>query len=195
LLLCCPLEERSIWQSWLIGLKRTYLFPLLVLGIAELVLYLAGLDDTGWWRGEGVWSAAFAAGLVLLITDSYAVSWMGIWQGVSSRNSTRACLNSMGQVLFAPGAVTFALLGLAGLLGGPSNIPFGVLLAAWFVLSLATDLAACGYVMLKLNEEFRTVIADATGSGGKLRSWRAERRTRKRVAARLRFAKVQSGRW
>jgi hypothetical protein len=63
--------------------------------------------------------------------------------------------------------VAFALLGLTGMLGGPSNVPFGLLLMAWFALSLAADLAACGYAMLKLNDEFRTVAAQAAGLGGK----------------------------
>ena len=76
------------------------------------------------------------------------------------------------------------------MLGGPSNVPFGVLLMVWFALSLAADLAACGYAMLKLNDEFRTVAAHATGLGGKYQGWRAARKDAKRDVARLRYARL-----
>jgi len=57
-------------------------------------------------------------------------------------------------------------------------------------LSLATDLAACGYAMLKLNDEFRAIAAHATGLGGKYQGWRAARKAAKREAARLRYARL-----
>jgi len=190
LLLCSPVEERSIWRGWLVGLKRTYLLPTVALAAVEFVMLVAGMDDTGWWKDEGVWGTAFAAGLALFVADTYAVSWMGVWQGLAARNSMRASLNTLGLVLFAPGAVAFALLGLAGLLGGPSKLPLGLLLLAWFTLSLAADLAACGYAMLKLNDEFRAVAAQASGLGDKYQGWRAERKAAKREAARLRFARL-----
>jgi len=192
LLLCCPVEERTIWRSWLVGLKRTYLLPIAALALIEFIMLVGGMDDTGWWNDEGVWGAAFAAGLTLFVADAYAVSWMGVWQGLAARNSTRASLNTMGLVLFAPGAVVFALLGLAGMLGGPSNLPFGLLLVVWFALSLAADLAACGYAMLKLNDEFRVVAAQATGLGEKYHGWGAARKAAKREAARLRYARLSA---
>lgn len=192
LLLCSPVEERGIWRSWLVGLKRTYLLPMVTLALIEFIMFVAGMDDTGWWNDEGVWGAAFAAGLALFVADTYAVSWMGVWQGLAARNSARACLNTIGLVLFTPGAVAFGLLGLAGMLGGPSNLPFGLLLLAWFVLGMAANLAACGYAMLKLNDEFRAVAAHATGLGGRYQSWRAARKAAKREAVRLRYARVSA---
>jgi hypothetical protein len=95
----------------------------------------------------------------------------------------------MGLVLFAPGrwrSLCWDWLTA----GGPSNLPFGLLLMAWFALSLAADLAACGYAMLKLNEEFRAVAAQATGLGDKYQGWRAARKAAKREAGRLRYARL-----
>lgn len=195
LLLCTPVEARGIWRSWLVGLKRTYLLPMAVLALVEFLVLVAGMDDMGWWRAEGVWGAAFAAGLGLFIADSYAVSWMGVWQGLVARNSTRACLNTMGLVLAAPGAVAFGLLGLAGLLGGPNNLPLGWLLLGWFVFSLGADFAACGHAMLKLNNEFRAAAAKASGPGGKHARWRTAHKAANREDGRLRPARRSVAGW
>jgi hypothetical protein len=176
-------------------LKRTYFLPMAVLALIEFLMLVAGMDDVGWWRGEGLWGAAFAAGLGLFIADSYAASWMGVWQGLAARNSTRACLNTMGLVLVAPGAVPLGLLGLAGLLGGPNNLPFGLLLFCWFVSSLGVDFAACGQAMLKLNNEFRAAAARAIEPRGQHSRWRAARNAANRKAGRLKPARRSAAGW
>lgn len=163
LLLCTPVAEHDIWHGWLIGLKRTYVGPLFTLGAIEFGLLVGGLTVDGWWFGQGIWGAAFAAGLLLFLADLYTLSWMGLWQGLVSRNSTRACLRTMGWILLAPGALFLGGLGLVGLAGGRMGMQLEPFLLGWFGLGLMVDLAGCGYAMLKLNEEFRAVVAQIAG--------------------------------
>lgn len=183
LLLCTPVAEHDIWRGWLIGLKRTYVGPLLTLGAIEFGLLVAGLTQDGWWFGQGIWGAAFAAGLLLFLTDLYTLSWMGLWQGLGSRNSTRACLRTMGWILLAPGALFLGGLGLVGLAGGRMGMQLEPFLLGWFGLGLMVDLAGCGYAMLKLNEEFRAVVARSAGESDRVMARLAAPRRRTLAAA------------
>ncbi len=164
LLLCTPVAEHDIWRSWLIGLKRTYVGPMLTLGAIEFGLLVAGMSTTGWWFSSGTWGAAFAAGLLLFVADIYTLCWLGVWQGAVSRNSTRACLRTMGWVLLVPGALFLGGLGVVGLASTRMAAGLEPFLLGWFVLGFLVDFACCGYAMMKLGEAFRAAITRAAGS-------------------------------
>jgi hypothetical protein len=156
--LCCPVDEAGIWRGWLAGLKRTYLAPLSALVVFELVILLTGVWFDGWWNSQVSW-ALFAAGTALFVADVYVASWMGLWQGVAARTPARACLSTVFWVLMFPGVLFLGFFGLAGLLGGFTDVPAGLLVTVWFVVGGMTDAAVGGRAMLKLSDEFRAAAA------------------------------------
>jgi len=193
LLLCMPIAASRIWQGWLVGLKRTYLGPVLTLVGLEFGVWLWGLGPSAKWANAPGWSAAFAGGLLLFAADLYTLSWVGIWQGVSAPNSTRACLRTMGWVLVAPGVLFLGGLGLVGILSGGVGPGIGVVVFLWFVLGLAVDLAVGGRAMFKLNETFREAVAHAPAEGTWTRNRWLERRAAREAARRLRAAGLRTG--
>jgi ABC-type transport system involved in cytochrome c biogenesis permease component len=192
LLLCTPVAENGIWRGWLVGLKRTYVGPVLALAALEFVVLLAGLDTNGWWSADGFWAGAFAIGLLAFLVDLYTLSWVGIWLSVASRNSTRACLGTLGRVLLLPGTLFLGAMAFAGLAGVRASTGFEPILLAWFSLGLLVDFAAGGHAMLKLNEGFRVTIAHAAAPESKRPQTRARRLAERRAAARVRIAKLQT---
>jgi hypothetical protein len=111
---------------------------------------------------------------------------MGLWQGLVSRNSTRACLRTMGWVLLTPGTLFLGGLGLVGLAGGRMGSGIEPFLLGWFGLGFMVDFANCGYAMLKLNEEFRTVVGRTAGESDRAFKGLAGPRSRRLTAARKR---------
>lgn len=172
LLLCTPLREESVWKGWLAYLRRRFLAQLLALLLVDFLLMNGGLGSNGWWGGDGTWGAAFLAGMGLLISDTYALSWVGIWQGLTARNSMRASLNTILYVLILPAAGCLGAFGILGLLA-PSGIglPLGAMTAIWFAVGYLSDAALCARAMVKLSTEFRAAAIYGVASDRQSSSW------------------------
>jgi ABC-type transport system involved in multi-copper enzyme maturation permease subunit len=169
-LLCTPLKEENIWKGWLGYVKRRFLAQLLALLLVDFFLMNAGLGNNGWWGGDGTWGAAFLAGMGLLLADSYALSWVGIWQGLTARTAMRASLNTILYVLILPAAGCLGVLGILGLLAPSAiGIPFGAMTSIWFAVGYLSDAVLCARAMVKLGSEFRA--AAIYGVAGDRRGW------------------------
>ncbi|MEW5931597.1 MAG: hypothetical protein AB1941_29365, partial [Gemmatimonadota bacterium] len=164
LLLCTPLGDENIWRGWLINLKRRFFWPIAVLLVVEFGLLYGGTTATGWRGGNPVLAIAYLAGMGMLVADAYAASWVGLWQGLIARNSTRACLRTIVFVLILPGAAFLGVLGVLGLFnpGGGFSPPLGLLVVCWFGVGYLVDLGACGWAMSKLADDFRQAAARTT---------------------------------
>jgi hypothetical protein len=156
LLLCTPLKEENLWQGWLIHLRRRFLAPVAALAFIDFMLMDGGLQASSWWGGNGTWGVGFIAGMGLFISDTYALCWVGLWQGLTAKNSTRACLNCVLYILVLPAAGCLGVLGVAGLLSTTGTAaPFGMVVAFWFAVGFLVDFACCGSAMAKLSRDFR----------------------------------------
>jgi hypothetical protein len=154
LLLCTPMPERSIWGGWGTHLKRQFLLPVILLVIADAVVLDAGIGKGSWWGGDSLWGITFLAGMGLFISDMYTLSWVGLWNGLTARNATRACLKTIVQILILPAAVCLGVMGFITVVGG-AQIPLGAMTGLWFASGYLVDAAATSQAMTRLEREFR----------------------------------------
>jgi ABC-type transport system involved in multi-copper enzyme maturation permease subunit len=177
LLLCAPLREESIWRGWLIHLKRRFVTPTLALLLLDALLMIGGFDAYGWWGGSGAWAIAFLAGMGLFVADMYALSWVGLWQGLAARTSMRACLNTSLYILVLPAAACLGVMALCGLFLPVSLIPFNGLITLWFAVGYLSDCAVCARMMVKFRDEFRAVSIYGAAAGEHRLSWDSVRQS------------------
>jgi ABC-type transport system involved in multi-copper enzyme maturation permease subunit len=115
LLLTTPLSERAVIAGWLIGLKRRFLGP---------ILLLFALDVQLWWASDNSeWLLGMVAAIGLFIADSYTICWVGLWTGLNAANSTRAFLVTVARVLILPWFAFLGVLGIWGSLAQGSGFP------------------------------------------------------------------------
>jgi len=74
--------------------------------------------------------------LVALVTDFYALCWVGMWMGLRARSHNRAIIWTLLRILVLPWILWF-VLGAAGFFNAASVVP---LLVVWFSLSIVNDL-------------------------------------------------------
>ncbi len=106
LLLSTPITAKQIVEGHLLGLKQTYLRPVLTLVLVEALL-LAGQIYVMGVGGMSPFSCAlvaFAVGLCLLgaVMDLAAVARYGMWQGLVNRKPARAITRTILFVLVLP---------------------------------------------------------------------------------------------
>jgi ABC-type transport system involved in multi-copper enzyme maturation permease subunit len=148
LLLTTPLGVRDILRGQLLALRRQFLGPILVLILVELapmipVLQRPELRDDE--RLAFVWW--WIAGLILLVADTVALSWVGMWMALSAKNPNQVAGAAFLRVLVLPCcgyAVLMAAfrLGLVtGVLSQQSwTIDWKFFLGSWLGLRLLNDL-------------------------------------------------------
>jgi ABC-type transport system involved in multi-copper enzyme maturation permease subunit len=171
LLLCTPLQEENIWQGWLTHLRKRFFAPAVALLVIDFMLMDGGLSSSGWWGGGGAWGVAFLASMGMFVADTYTLSWVGLWQGLTARTSTLACLNCVLYVLVLPAAGSLGAMGVFGLTSiGAASGSLGITVAFWFTAGFIVDFALCGQAMTRLSRDFRA--ASIYGIAGPSRFWR-----------------------
>jgi len=154
LLLCTPMPEHSIWRGWGAHLKRQFLAPVILLVIVDAVVLKAGMHSSSWWGGDSRWGLTFLAGMGLFVSDMYTLSWVGLWNGLTARNATRACLKSIMQILVLPAAGCLGVMGFYTVVIG-ARIPLGAMTALWFASGYLVDAAVASKCMTQLARDFR----------------------------------------
>ncbi len=158
LLLTTPLGQRRILVGWLIGLKRRFAVPMLV---------LAALDLNLWWNSySGLWLLGLLATMGLLVADTYTVFWIGLWMGLNAPNSAQAFLKTVWCVLVLPSFAFLMVVGFLGLFG--FDLHFDSLIGlsiVWFLIGWITDWICCVWGLHKLSEDFRIAASRQFESG------------------------------
>jgi hypothetical protein len=95
----------------------------------------------------------------MFIADLIALYWIGMWQGLTARNPSRATMTSVSRVMVLPW-VAYALLLLILVLisaKGPNRFEGGseFFLAMWFFFGLAADIGFAAHARYKLLSSFR----------------------------------------
>ena len=153
LLLTTPLSERAVLVGWLLGLKRRFLAP---------ILLVFALDAHLWWSSDsGEWLLGVVAAIGLFIADAYTLCWVGLLMGLNARNSLSAFLATVSRVLVFPWFAFLAVFGVWGLLAQDNRILSdpGWLAVTWFLGSYAFDVGFCAWAINKLSDDFRIAAA------------------------------------
>jgi len=160
LLLSTPLTVHDILRGQLLALKRQFLGPVAVVLVVFFLFMMAGWADSTAQpdiEDRTLWVLFWGAGMVMLVADLAALYWVGMWQGLTARNPTRAASQNLGRILLLPW-LGLALAALAAALLWPNSENGPVLkffLGLWFGLGLAVDFAFGAWARHRLLTEFR----------------------------------------
>lgn len=159
LLLVSPLPVPEILNGLVAGIARQFLSPvLLILGVDVLLLTFGMNSGAG---GQATVALTFLAGVGMFAADAYALTWVGLWQGLAAKNSGVAFLRTIFLVLVMPWLI-FTGLGAILFVSGPASA--GPVIAAWFAVGYLTDLIASLLATGWLADHFRTVAAEGAES-------------------------------
>lgn len=178
LILVTPVSPREIIRAQRAALRRTFMFPVIC-----VVLLIAGSELLDLWLIKSFagkisnWEIASCFESVLLTAGLLAaMSWFGMWAGMTSRKMAWAVLKTLGVVVVAPYIVMALVQGLVvevflrrylGKWGSEFIIPgLWLLLDLWFILRSRAKLLA------RFHE-----LAAREGRGGRRRFWRRRRET------------------
>jgi ABC-type Na+ efflux pump permease subunit len=160
LLLSTPLTVEDILHGQLLALRRQFLGPVTAVLVIGGLLMIAGAYDAGSLQGpadQRLWGLAWGAGMIMLVADLAALYWVGMWQGLTAKNPTRAAAGSLVRILVLPW-IALALWVLLLALVWPSaegEAVSKVILGAWFAVGLAVDIGFGASARQHLLSEFR----------------------------------------
>jgi ABC-type transport system involved in multi-copper enzyme maturation permease subunit len=160
MLLATPLSVSQILRGQRQALVRQFSGPVVVVLLVEALFLVANLKDNP--GPDLVFVTLFyLAGMSMLVVDFWALYWVGMWQGLSARNQSRATSTTLGQILILPWVVIAAVLLLFAIatLGG-ATVPGGgegAFLSLWFVVGLTVDVVFALAAWRKLQTRFRQV--------------------------------------
>ncbi|HEX5223028.1 MAG TPA: ABC transporter permease subunit [Verrucomicrobiae bacterium] len=103
LLLASPLSSREVVHGTWLGLLRLFAVPVLLLTCLHLALLLtgrqgsAGSDDFEW-----VQTVSIAVGALMAPANLIALTWFGLWMGLTSKNTLTATLKTLLYVQIIP---------------------------------------------------------------------------------------------
>jgi ABC-type transport system involved in multi-copper enzyme maturation permease subunit len=143
LLLSTPLNEREILRGQFLALRRQFLKPLAVVGGVEIVFMMAVSRHSVLPAEEGGRQVAFGlAGIILLILDIAALTWVALRAALTAKSPDRASASAILRVLVLPWIMFAAIVVIASLwtAGGPGP-GWKFFLYLWFWLGILVDLA------------------------------------------------------
>jgi ABC-type transport system involved in multi-copper enzyme maturation permease subunit len=160
LLLSTPLTVKDILRGQLLALRRQFEGPVAVVLLVFLLFMLLGASDALSQQepaDRSFWILVWAAGMVMLLADLAGLYWLGMWQGLTAKNPTRAAATNLGCILLLPWAVATLGMLAASLVwsNAEDTLVIRFFLALWFGLGLAADLAFGAWSRHRLLTEFR----------------------------------------
>lgn len=160
LLLSTPLDVREVVHGQFLALCRQFLWPLVFVLVIELAFFVAGLRDNWIGRDTGFWIFLWASGLIILLTDLWALFYVGLWQSLTARNANRANSAAMVRIMALPWIVWGALSMIVTAISF-SNSSFRLngwfLILTWLFIGLAVNGLFGFSAMVKLHTQFRQV--------------------------------------
>jgi ABC-type transport system involved in multi-copper enzyme maturation permease subunit len=160
LLLTTPCGDDFYVRGRLLALKRQSFWPTLAVLGMDVVLVGLGCLEVRTFAGE--WLALVIGALllmVMLLADLYALSWVGFWQSLKVRNTSRALRNTFFYVCLLRCIVLAGILALLGIITNgqafQSGLAGGALLGGYLLLFVLSVLHFCGLARSALQDELR----------------------------------------
>ena len=162
LLLSTPLTVQDILHGQYLALVRQFFKPVMVVLLAEFFC-MWGTVSSVWVEGDRLfWVVLWLAGMVMFLADLAALYWVGMWQGLTARNPSRATMGCVSRILVVPWTAYAVLVLLWVLVSAntPRQFDAGpkVFLTLWFVLGLAADIVFAAHARYRLQTAFRLVV-------------------------------------
>ncbi len=158
LLLSTPLPIRDILRGQWLALRRQFLGPILIVLAAEVAFLFGSLTAAADPDERLAWACVWTAGMFMLVADVGALYWVGMWQGLTARNPSRATSASLARIFLCPWVaygLILLILVLANLGRREPDPSWRFFVGLWFILGLVTDLGFALHARHKLLTEFR----------------------------------------
>lgn len=162
LLLATPISVQAILSGQKRALTRHFAPVLAVLTFINLALCAAILanSETLHMSGEdrGIFSELFVGGTIVLVTDFFALGWVGMWRGLKAARHGRAVVGTVARVLGPCWFAIFLLFFIQPRFRGPGEAAF--VFGLWFVLGMVVDLFFGLLARVRLQAEFRELASN-----------------------------------
>jgi hypothetical protein len=168
LLLSTPLSVGQICAGQSRALYRQFGAAFGAVLLADLAFCWACFREE---PGFGAASILLWAGcMALLILDSYALAWQGMWCAISVRQPNRATLTAVVRVMALPWVVLLSLAALYQMLELDRRLSWDItdkmVFGLWFGLGLAVDLLMVSLARARLRAHFRQHATGGARPGG-----------------------------
>lgn len=157
-LLITPLPAADILNGFLLGIKRQFILPALLVLCANLAVAALSGGASQNWLDDGVPLVMVLFTTAIFLADIYTLSWIGLWHGLTAPSQARALLRTVIQGTLVPWLVLLGFSAVLALLQGDGSPPGpGWLTVIWFIACYVTDAALCGLAINRLGDDFRTL--------------------------------------
>jgi hypothetical protein len=166
LLLVTPLTARQIIQGQRDALWRLACGPVFLCAVLNaflLVFFVIKAPFFG--PASHAWQLGIVGGIIVLAADYYALSWLGMWQGLTQRRHHRALLQTLARVMLPPWIATFVIITTIGVRG----IRAEEVLACWFVVSVIASVMSGHFAQSRVRSDLRRTVR--TNSEFRERPW------------------------
>lgn len=106
---------------------------------------------------EWIFMELLAGGVVALLVDFEAVAWVGMWHGLSKRQTYKAVIITAVQLLVPCWFLAFFAI-MTNFLPA-SELGVGGMFALWFLIGFSVDGLSILFARSRLAERFRSVAA------------------------------------
>jgi ABC-type transport system involved in multi-copper enzyme maturation permease subunit len=163
LLLATPLSVEEILRGQRRALWRQFAGPTLAALIADFLLMAGCLSSNSDESDQAMFLGLWSAGMVVLMWDLYALSWVGPWMGLNSRSVNRAFTSALVRIGLLPwlaylfGLAAVAMLEFTYRWSVPDHLGPGFFIGSWFGICAVNNLFFTGWARLRLRREFREI--------------------------------------
>jgi ABC-type transport system involved in cytochrome c biogenesis permease component len=167
LVLCTPLGVREIVRGRLQGLRRQFMGPVGMLLMLDGVLLSMVLGQGAEWVDRRWWVSCYGGLVLVFVLDMVALSWLGMWWGLTCRQASRALLRSGLLVMGMPWLVLVLLL--IWLVAGRVRLPepeWAYLLGAYVGVNVMISVCGWQWARERLLGRMRVVVSEGTPAGG-----------------------------
>ncbi len=156
LLLVTPLTPRQIIEGqrqalWHFARGPFFLCALLNILLLVLLILKSPFGSTS---TAFIWQVAILGGIILLAVDYYALSWLGMWHGLTRRRHHRAVLHTLLRVMLPPWIAVFVIMTtMTGGFGWANRV-----ILYWFVVSVIASIMSGQFAQARLRQDFRRTV-------------------------------------
>ena len=164
LLLSTPLSVDEILNGQRLALRRQFGGPVTAVLMVDAILFVAGLSglNSG---DQRLWSLVWAAGMAIFVVDLWALGWVSMWFGLTSRRVNQASSSAVFFVMVLPwvlfGLLTTFLSWFLWL--GNISISGEIATFGWFGISVGIAIMAVGWAKGRLRTRLRAVATEKLG--------------------------------
>ncbi len=170
--LLTPLRTSDILNGFLLGIKRQFILPALLVLCANLSLAAGNAGTFQNWLDDGIPLVMILFSIAIFLADIYTLSWVGVWHGLTAPNQARALLRTMVQINVVPWLVFLGFGAALALLHSDGSPPGpGWLILIWFLACYVTDAALCGLAINRLCDDFRALATEPRTHSTRRAGW------------------------